>query len=273
MMNAPRCDSHAPGEAGGGAARRRLSRAARAASLMLCVAWLGCVTFWLQAPAASESGGAAEAQGERRESTCLACHRKESGRAGEVVNIHLGSTHSKAQVGCEQCHGGDALAAEKGRAHAVNFVGKMGADETLARCGGCHRQALAEFRLGRHASPQRGVRRLDCAECHGVHSIGSPPASFSFATFCAGCHGLEYLPALPAAFQEVLALSDELREAARGLEARGKAPSADLARRRKEIRRLTSEVVHPTDLTGRPEKIPRILELGRALKREFESEK
>jgi hypothetical protein len=207
------------------------------------------------------------------ENNCLTCHRKESGRAGQVVAIYERSTHGKAGVSCAGCHGGDSSQTEKSQAHAVNFVARPDANETLARCGVCHRQPLALFKGSRHFPAHRGVPRLDCAECHGAHSVGSPPASFSWASFCAGCHGLEYLPALPDPFQSLLALSDEVHSAASQLEEKGRAPSNETMQRRREFRRLISEIVHPTDLKGGLERIPHLMQLGQTLKQQIELEK
>ncbi len=91
--------------------------------------------------------------------------------------------------------------------------------------------------------------------------------------FCAGCHGLEYLPALPEAFQKMLDLTDELGAEFRRLAESERAPLAEVTKRRKEIRRLTAELVHSTDLEGGLERIPHILKLGAELKRQMESER
>jgi hypothetical protein len=83
---------------------------------------------------------------------------------------------------------------------------------------------------------------------------------------------LEYLPQLARPFQEMLALSDDLREGIHRLEAKGRAPASELIDRRKEIRHLISEIVHKTDSKSGQERIPRILELGATLKEQIASE-
>src|SRR5262245_52421121 len=37
---------------------------------------------------------------------CVKCHTQSTGRASEVVKIHLSSAHGRAGVGCNDCHGG-----------------------------------------------------------------------------------------------------------------------------------------------------------------------
>lgn len=203
------------------------------------------------------------------ENNCARCHRLERGRLAQVVAIYETSAHHKAQVSCADCHGGDAGQSEKTKAHAGNFISRPDASGTLAMCGSCHAQPLALFKSSRHFPEYRNVPRLDCAECHGVHGIGALAASSEWTTFCAGCHGLEYLPPLPQQFQEMLALSDELREAFRAMEEKRVKPSNDLMQRRREIRQRISEIVHPTDLNGGLERIPSILASGAALKKQL----
>jgi hypothetical protein len=140
---------------------------------------------------------------------------------------------------------------------------------TLSMCGSCHHHELAQFKTSRHFPERRGVPRIDCAECHGAHSIGNPPEGFAFSQFCAGCHGLEYLPALPQPFQDLLALTDELRDGLNRLSTKGGGPTEEIVRQRKEIRRMTAEIVHPTDRDGGLKRIPQILLQGEKLKQQI----
>ncbi len=197
---------------------------------------------------------------------CLKCHAQSTGRAAEVVKIHLASAHGKARVNCGDCHGGDPDQADKMKAHAANFVGKPDRNATLAMCGSCHDPQLAQFKTGKHFPEKQGIPRLDCAECHGAHAVGNPPETFSFGQVCVSCHGLEYLPALPQQFQELLNLADDLRDDLKLLVAKGRQPSDEITKQRRQIRRLTAELVHPTDRAGGLERIPQILAQGESLK-------
>ncbi len=100
--------------------------------------------------------------------------------------------------------------------------------------------------------------------CHGAHTVGSPPETFSLVQFCAGCHGLEYLPQLPVSVRDLLAVSDDLRKTFR--EAKELDIPGELIDDRKAIRRSVSQIVHPTDIRGAEEKIHGIIERGHLLK-------
>jgi len=204
---------------------------------------------------------------------CIDCHSRQTDKQGRLVSIYQTSTHSRVNVGCDGCHGGDSSQSEKNKAHAGDFIARPDTNATLEMCGKCHRQPLEYFRSSRHVAARPNAARLDCVECHGVHGIGAASESFRWPQFCAGCHGLEYLPQLPRPFQEMLALADDLREGIHRLEVKGRAPTKELIERRKEIRHMISELAHKTDAKGGGERIPRILELGAALKRQIVSER
>jgi hypothetical protein len=207
----------------------------------------------------------------RGEDSCVKCHAQSSGRASEVVKLHVASAHGDSGVGCSDCHGGDPAQPDKAKAHAPNFVGNPDRNAALTMCGACHQAQLALFKTGKHFPEKEGAPRIDCAECHGAHSVGNPPESFSLGLFCAGCHGLEYLPALPQQFQDLLNLSDDLRDGFNRLKEKGRKPLDELVRQRKEIRHLTAEIIHPTDLNGGLTRIPQILSQGEKLKEQIKA--
>lgn len=190
---------------------------------------------------------------------CIECHAQSTGRAAEVVGLHRQSTHGKASIACNDCHGGDVAASDKQKAHSGEFVGKPDANGTLAMCGNCHQGPLDQFKSSRHFQARKGQPRLDCAECHGAHSIGNPPETFSFSQYCAGCHGLEYLPALPVPFEQMLALTDEVRDQFTVLRDKGKPINKELATKRADLRRQIAAIIHPTDLKSGLERIPALL--------------
>jgi hypothetical protein len=227
--------------------------------------WLPLIVFWvwlcLAGLALFETGVPGAAQDE---DNCISCH---SQTTAQVVTIYHTSTHIRAGVACAGCHGGDSSKNEKSQAHSGAFIGRPDTSATLEMCGNCHQEPLAYFKKSRHVAEQPNAGRLDCVECHGVHGIGAASESFRWPSFCAGCHGLEYLPPLPSRFQDMLTLSDELREGIHRLDAKGRAQARELIDSRKEIRRLISELVHQTDSSAAVKRIPRILELGSTLKR------
>ena len=226
-----------------------------------------CLWLWLAGVALFDMDARVAAQGAN--DTCIVCHRKQRNGSAQVVSIFQTSAHSRASIGCDGCHGGDPSETEKLKAHAGRFTAKTDTSATLEMCGRCHRQPLELFKGSRHVATRPNVGRLDCVECHGVHGIGAASESLRWPSFCAGCHGLEYLPQLPRPFQQMLALSDDLREGIHSLEAKGRAPAKELVDRRKEIRHMISEIVHSTDSKSGQERIPSILELGATLKKQI----
>jgi Cytochrome c3 len=201
---------------------------------------------------------------------CLACHTRQKGAAVELFSQ---STHAKAGLKCDNCHGGRAGASSKEAAHANNFVGKPSPNDTLAMCGSCHTIQLATFKTSAHFPERRGAPRMDCSQCHGAHTVGSTSRNFSFALFCTGCHGLEYLPQLPQEFQKMLSLVDDEKDLIAALESTGGKASDTVLKRRREIRRMVAEIVHSTNTQGGIEKIPQILKLGDEFKTIIEREK
>jgi cytochrome c553 len=213
--------------------------------------------------AASERGSVSAAN------NCALCHQKQ---ADQAVALYSKSAHANSGFKCEACHGGDPNAADKAMAHAVKFVGKPSANETLAMCGSCHTTELRTFKTSLHFPDPASAPRMTCVECHGAHTVGSPSRNFSFALYCAGCHGLEYLRDLPREFHQALSLADEEKDLLSRLLSSGRKPSDELLARREQVRRSVAEIVHATDTRGGLEKIPQILKLGDEFKAMIERE-
>jgi hypothetical protein len=209
-------------------------------------------------------------QSSSESNSCLACHTRQK---DAVLGLFSQSTHAKAGVKCDNCHGGNPGARSKESAHTNKFVGKPSPNDTLAMCGSCHTSQLATFKTSAHFPERRGTPRMDCAQCHGAHTVGSASRNFSFALFCTGCHGLEYLPELPQEFRKMLVLVDDQKDLLGALELAGGKASDPVMKRRREIRRMVAELVHSTDTKGGVEKIPQILKLGDEFKTMIEREK
>lgn len=195
---------------------------------------------------------------------CADCHKK---RDAEILSLYSTSAHAKSKLTCNRCHGGDAIATEKEKAHTGNFIGLPDSKQINSMCGSCHRPQFAMYKEGAHFPENQGKPRLDCTQCHGAHTVGSPTRNFSFAYFCAGCHGLEYLPELQPDFQKMLRMADDVTDLIKSIESSGRALSAEETQARKEIRRRIAEIVHPTDSKGGKEKIPEIIRLGEEFKK------
>jgi len=195
---------------------------------------------------------------------CVACHQQH----GEEAHAYSKSIHQVAGISCTRCHGGNVSADQKDAAHSGRFVGKFQPAQIISTCGSCHSSELALFKTSKHFPGAAGIARLDCAQCHGAHNVGSPARDFSYAYYCSGCHGLEYLPELNKPFQQMLMAADAENDAINTLNKSGGAPSAQQLAIRKQVRKLIAQIVHGTDYQGGQKTIPDVL----ALHEQFKSE-
>jgi hypothetical protein len=196
----------------------------------------------------------------QQQNQCVSCHR-------DIDRLYKTSVHHKLSPACTFCHGGDASQTDKVKAHS-GFAFSQG---IARRCGDCHVHQLAMFNSSRHNPATRNAPRIDCVDCHGIHTVGAPPADFVFSNICASCHGLEYLPALPAPFIELLKLSDELRRREKQLEGIGVTLPRSVAGLRDGVKAGTGTIVHSTDRDGGLAEIPRLLKQGELVKGQIDA--
>jgi hypothetical protein len=161
------------------------------------------MTRWRWCPAlalgfAAIAAGAGDGAGDVdpfADNGCVQCHQDLPGRSSAIVELEWKrSSHYAAGVGCDACHGGDALArreqfdsneAWKEAAHlarATEFMFMHRADETFVSaargrsvsyfCGKCHAN-IKEKHLG---SPHGEFGDPTCLYCHGEgsHAIVEP---------------------------------------------------------------------------------------------------
>jgi hypothetical protein len=162
-------------------------------------------------------------------SRCADCH---FANADAPERWHLAewdhSAHSRANVGCEKCHGGDPATFESFLAHR-GILGSQNPASPVHRanlprtCGGCHPGPFAAFEKSKHHELLRQGNRdaPTCATCHG--EVGAHLLSpKSLASVCTSCHGAGKiaprtdLPAegkmLLTSVREVRASLDEAKE-------------------------------------------------------------
>jgi len=136
------------------------------------------------------------------EYSCIMCHTDM--RVG-----FLDGVHSRRDIQCTDCHGGDPTQFEAERAHVGDFRGALNKVEAVALCLFCHgdiprmRQFALEpvtedmFLVSRHG--QRLLVEGDslapsCGDCHGSHAIlprtdpRSPVNPARISETCATCH-------------------------------------------------------------------------------------
>jgi hypothetical protein len=134
--------------------------------------------------------------------TCVMCHSRHSSTS-PVTNRYLEwhmSAHKTGAVSCDKCHGGDALAKDKGAAHA----GVRPATDTESRlhqtriadtCGACHKEVTAGFTQSTHHTKLKASGLgPSCSTCHA--HMGSAVVNFpsETAALCAQCHDAQNGP-------------------------------------------------------------------------------
>lgn len=157
---------------------------------------------WIAPRAAT---GATLIQVGREKNTCAICH----GAEGKAWNI---SVHSKFEVTCTSCHGGNSQAIDKETAMSkdAGFRGKPTHAEIPALCASCHsdymkmrQYGIDTNQLDEYKTSVHGKRLLEngdtnvaeCASCHGSHDIlhvsdpAAPVYPGNVPNTCAKCHG------------------------------------------------------------------------------------
>lgn len=102
---------------------------------------------------------------------CLNCHTKKS------IKDFTTSTHSKRNVGCDDCHNGG---------HQVKNVRK---GEINVVCGKCHGRFQREFNNSVHQTILRegNTNAPTCVDCHGSHKTTASKMSIE-SMACLKCH-------------------------------------------------------------------------------------
>ncbi|HPR62931.1 MAG TPA: cytochrome c3 family protein [Thermoanaerobaculia bacterium] len=150
-------------------------------------------------------------------STCVTCHKDLDGDLAAPVSLWETSIHQRADVGCVDCHGGDATSDDMDLAMSPSrgFVGVPSPKMIPTLCARCHSDerymkkyapSIPVDQLERYKTSVHGMgwARGDanvatCASCHGAHDIvkATDPASHVYVTnvvnTCAKCHADEKL--------------------------------------------------------------------------------
>ena len=172
---------------------------------VLCAAISVCLG--VAAPAASQ------------QSRCADCHFS---RPAAPRQDHLSewdhSAHSRNNVGCERCHGGDGTTFEPFLAHR-NILNSANPSSPVNRrnlprtCGTCHAGPFVAFQKSQHfALLEKGDDRVPvCSTCHGEAGNRRPSAR-ALETQCAQCHGAGRMAARPERAEAARTLYDGLHE-------------------------------------------------------------
>ena len=138
------------------------------------------------------------AAGVLAQNRCYDCHQAQQ-IPGEEDHLRAwrDSVHERADVGCEDCHGGNAktlvqLSAHRGVRSSLNAKAPTHWANLPTTCGSCHETMLAALQTSKHWELFSEGRRTSptCATCHGslaVEELGSGGLSGE----CGTCHGID----------------------------------------------------------------------------------
>ncbi len=166
------------------------------------LAWLAAAAIGWGAAFPAASAGAKEPDGTKKGNTCVDCHRrKETVQkfppwAQDHFVIWYVGAHGRADVACQECHGGDPAASGKAASHAdlrsssdpLSAIYYKNLPQT---CGKCHEQVYEEFVRSDHYKALVADRLSPtCTTCHGLHMdvTGATP---SLVERCTLCHNAE----------------------------------------------------------------------------------
>ena len=142
-----------------------------------------------------------------QENQCIACH-------ADYWEMMQDSVHTRHQISCDKCHGGDPSATEREAAKApgTGFIGVPNKVQIAEMCGNCHADIgtmnffniptdqLARFKTSTHGKRlfEEGNEKVaTCSDCHDYHDViavddpASPVYPLNVPKTCNRCHGNE----------------------------------------------------------------------------------
>jgi hypothetical protein len=186
-----------------------------------------------------------------QESRCADCHFANPAPTwafgSRDFEVHLRnwdlSAHSRANVGCDKCHGGDptsfeALTAHRGILHWTNPASPVHRMNLPKTCGTCHAGPFVAFQKSRHSALLQGGNPVvpTCTTCHGA--VGeNRPSPKALERDCASCHR----PGRPDEHPEHPALGRKMLEGVRETRAMLKEARALIVRVKDQSRRARLE--------------------------------
>ena len=132
-----------------------------------------------------------------QQSRCADCHfANPSAPGGDHLADWDRSAHSRSNVGCEKCHGGDAktfesLPAHRGILNSTNAASRVNRRNLPATCGTCHVGPFVAYQNSQHfALLEKGDQRVPvCITCHDAAGSRRPSPK-ALEALCNQCHGL-----------------------------------------------------------------------------------
>jgi hypothetical protein len=142
---------------------------------------------------------------EIKDNNCVVCHADQWEQMKESI-------HTRHQITCDRCHGGDPAKEdmEAAKAPGTDFVAAPDKKQVAGRCGGCHADVetmnfygLPTDQLARYKTSAHGKLLFEhgdeygavCTDCHGTHDVvavtdpRSPVYPLNLPATCNRCHG------------------------------------------------------------------------------------
>ncbi len=154
-----------------------------------------------------------------QQSRCADCHfSRPEAPAADHLSDWDHSAHSRQNVGCEKCHGGDATTFEPLLAHrdvlnSANPSSRVNRRNIVTTCGGCHAGPFVAFQKSRHFELLKtGDTRVPvCTTCHGAAGFRRPSAK-ALEAQCRQCHGPNRIAPRPERAEAARTLYEALHE-------------------------------------------------------------
>ena len=179
---------------------------------------------------------------------CVRCHLTAGRELTVPVRDFARSVHDRAQLSCNDCHGGNVEDDTTAHEPEHGFIGtKLSAH--MAACTSCHKLEAGWFQRGKHYWDLSKRINRDypvCIDCHGAHDVGRPPADFTLNNVCTDCH--KQFAKDFAATAAVVAENDALWKTLRQVHARNgkdtEPTPAAFRRELKGVRGSTARLIH-----------------------------
>jgi len=128
--------------------------------------------------------------------SCIERHEKLEGKLKTPIIYWKNSVHAKALKNCNMCHGGnpEIFDEKEAKSKKFNFIGKPSKKVITNFCGrgGCHSEALLQFKKGPHYKSVLKSNHPNCTDCHGIHNIQKSTLKIINEKSCTSCHDSEY---------------------------------------------------------------------------------
>ena len=178
---------------------------------------------------------------------CAGCHRTLRGKDGIAVIEWEKSVHSRKNVPCNNCHGGnpDSMDQKEAKDKKYLYVGRPKKNEISEFCGrgGCHRLTINVWAMSPHYKSVKETGEPNCVSCHGSHSIKQPTVEILSEKSCAQCHPSELVKTI---IQSIVIIDKDIKEIQKNIDylRRKNAESGDLAAQLADARVLFHRIVH-----------------------------